>query len=224
MRIHSAIRMAVFATGYGLCLQAGTVYNETVQGDFSNSGLSPTAVTVAVGSNQIFGTTGRDANGLDRDYFTISVPVGLQLTSLMELAGTSVGGSVSFFGVQAGNQVTVPTNAADATGLLGWSHYGGASQDTDLLAGMSIPAQGSSGFTRPLNAGNYSFWIQDFNTGRFSYGFDLVLAPAASAAPEPRSYAMMLAGFVALLLLCKRRERSLTNLLRRSNKSSCQHA
>jgi hypothetical protein len=224
MQIHAAIKTAVIAAGCGLCLHAGTVYNEAVGGDFSNSGLSPTTVTVAVGSNQIFGTTGRDANGMDRDYFTITVPVGLQVTSLMELAGTSVGGSVSFIGMQAGSQVTVPTNAADATGLLGWNHYGGASQDTDLLAGMSIPAQGSSGFTRPLSAGNYSFWIQDFNTGRFSYGFDLVLAPAASAAPEPQSYAMMLAGFVALLLLCKRRGRSLTNLLPRSNNSSCHHA
>jgi outer membrane scaffolding protein for murein synthesis (MipA/OmpV family) len=224
MRLHSAISTAILVVSYGLSLQGGTVYNEATQGDLSNSGLSPTPITVTSGSNQIFGTTGRGANGLDRDYFTITVPTGLQLTSIMELAGTSVGGAVSFIGIQAGNQVTVSPNATDATGLLGWSHYGGATTDTDLLPAMSIPDQGSSGFTRPLDGGTYSFWIQDFNAGSFSYGFDLVLAPAASSAPEPQSYAMMLSGFLVLAFLCKCRRQFLTNLLRRSKNSSCHSA
>ena len=205
MRFRLALGMIILTISYGWSLQASTVYNETAQGDLSNSGLNPTRVTVAVGSNQIFGTTGRDANGIDRDYFTITVPTGLQMTSLIELAGTSVGGAVSFLGMQAGSQVTVPTSAVDATGLLEWTHYGGATTDTDILPGMSISTQGSSGFTPPLSAGDYSFWIQDFNTGRFSYGFDLVLAPVASSVPEPRYYAMMVAGFVALFFMCTHR-------------------
>ena len=209
MRLRSAISTAILSIGCGLSLQAATVYNEAVQGDLSNSGLSPTQITVAAGSNQIIGTTGQGANGLDRDYFTVTVPSGLQLTSLMELAGTTVGGAVSFIGLQSGNQVTVATNAANATGLLGWSHYGGVTTDTDLFTTMSVPTQGSTGFTRPLNVGNYSFWVQDFNTGTFSYSFDLVLAPAASPVPEPKSYAMMLAGFMALIFLYKRHQRSL---------------
>jgi hypothetical protein len=224
MRLHSTIATAVLVVSYGFSLQGDTVYNEATQGDLSNSGLNPTPITVTSGSNQIFGTTGRGTNALDRDYFTITIPAGLQLTSIMEMAGTSVGGAVSFIGIQAGNQVTVPTNAVDATGLLGWSHYGGATQDTDILAAMSIPDQGSSGFTRPLNAGNYSFWIQDFNAGSFSYGFDLVLAPVASPVPEPQSYAMMLGGFLAVAFLCKRRSQPLTNLLRQPNNSSCHNA
>lgn len=223
MRLYSAIGASILAIGCGLSMQASTVCNEAIQGDLSNSGLTPTSIVVTAGSNQIFGTTG-NSGGIDRDYFTITVPTGLQLASVMELAGTSVGGSVSFIGLQSGNQVTVPTNAATADGLLGWSHYGGATQDTDLFAVMSIPSQGSSGFTTPLGTGNYSFWIQDFNAGRFSYGFDLVLAPAASVAPEPQSYAMLLAGFLVLALLCKCRVGSLTNLLQHPNNSSCDNA
>ncbi|MFL6465665.1 MAG: PEP-CTERM sorting domain-containing protein [Bryobacteraceae bacterium] len=210
MRLRSAIGTAILSLSCGLSLQAATVYNEAVQGDFSNSGLSPTQVTVATGSNQIIGTTGNSGSGTDRDYFTITVPTGLQMTALMEVAGTTVGGAVSFIGLQAGNQVTLPTNTQTANGLLGWSHYGGATTDTDLFAVMSVPSNGSSGFTAPLNAGNYSFWIQDFNAGSFSYTFNLVLAPAASPVPEPKSYAMMLAGFVALVFLCKRRQRAIS--------------
>lgn len=224
MRLRLAISIAILAVNSAVSLQASTLYNEAVQGDFSNSGLTPTPMTAAVGSNQIFGTTGRNANGTDRDYLTITVPAGLQLVAITELAGTSVGGVVSFIGIQTGNQVTVSPNAVDATGLLGWAHYGAATTGTNLFPIMSVPTQGSSGFTPPLSAGNYSIWIQDFNTGNFPYSFDFVLAPAASAVPEPRSYAMMLAGFSVLGILCQRRRRSLANLLRGSNNSFSQNA
>jgi hypothetical protein len=224
MRLRWAISVVILAINSVIFLQAGTLYNEAVQGDLSNSGLTPTPIAITVGSNQIFGTTGRDANGIDRDYLTITVPTGLQLTAITELTGTSVGGVVSFIGIQAGSQVTISPNAADAAGLLGWTHYGGAATDTNLLPTMSIPTQGSSGFTPPLSAGDYSIWIQDFNTGSFSYAFDLVLAPAASTAPEPQSYAMMLAGVPVLIFLYQWRRRSLTNLLQGSNNSSSHNA
>ncbi len=215
MQLHSAACLGILAMGCALSGHADTVYNEAIQGDLSNSGLTPTAITIAVGSNQILGTTGSSGTGIDRDYFTITVPSGLKLTALIELAGTSVGG-VSFIGLQAGNQFTLPTNAVTANGLLGWTHYGPAATDRDILSAMSVPSNGSSGFTTPLNAGSYSFWIQDFNTGRFSYGFNVVLAPA----PEPKAYALMLAGFAALILLAKQRKRSLTNLLHQPHNSS----
>ena len=207
MRLRSVMGLTVLALSYAMFLPASTVYDEAVQGDLSNSGLNPTRITVTLGSNQIFGTTGYGASGIDRDYFTITVPTGLQLSSLMELAGTTTGGEagVSFLGMQAGNQVTVSPNPASAAGLLGWTHYGRTATNRDLLPVMSSPNFGSSGFTRPLGAGDYSFWIQDYDSGRFSYGFDLVLAPAASPAPEPGSYTTMLAGFAALAFLDKRR-------------------
>src|SRR5436305_3436274 len=100
-------------------LHGATIYTESVQGDFSNSGSTPTSLTLELGSNQIFGTTGLGGSGLDRDYFTITIAPNQALTGLMVLPGTTAGG-VSFIGLQAGPQVTLPTNASTAAGLLGW--------------------------------------------------------------------------------------------------------
>lgn len=163
-------------------------YNEAISGDLSNLGLSPTLLgTLTPGSNQIFGTTGRGAAGIDRDYFTVTIPAGYQLSALIELPGTSVGGATSFLGVQAGKQVTLPTTTTTAVGLLGWTHYGAGDINVNLLPRMGIPDTGSSGFTPPLGAGDYAFWIQDFNAGQFNYGFNLVV----QAVPEPGQTAFL---------------------------------
>ena len=179
---------------------ASTVYNEAVSGDLSNSGLGPTVLPVSVGSNEIIGTTGSGANGIDRDYFTINVPAGLQITNLIELAGTHVGGGVSVIAVQSGPQVTVSPNTGTASGLLGWDHYGPTSVDLDILPRMGISQVGSTGFSAPLPAGAYSFWIQDFNSGTFNYAFDVRLA----ATPEPGTYVGALGGLVLIAGLASR--------------------
>lgn len=174
---------------------AATIYDEAVDGDLSGSGLTPNSLSVSDGSNQIFGTTGRDAvTGVDRDYFTITVPLGYQFVSLIELPGTTVVGGISFLGIQTGSQVTVATNAPDATGLLGWSHYGPTGVPLDILPSVGIPVAGSTGFTPPLGAGAYAFWIQDTGAGSSSYGFDIVIAPV----PEPGAAAGVLLGLIAL--------------------------
>jgi hypothetical protein len=110
---------------------------------------------------------------------------------------------VSFIGLQAGNQVTVPTSATDATGLLGWWHYSQADINTNILPEMAIPSTGSSGFSVPLGAGTYSFWIQDFNTGPLSYGFDLAVAPV----PEPATSSAVVAGLIGIAACIRRRVR-----------------
>src|SRR6185295_13858912 len=105
-------------------------------------GLFPTSVPVGAGSNIISGTTGSNTAPNVRDYFTISIPANLRLISLIELAGTEAG-NVGFLGLQSGSQVTLPTNASTAAGLLGWVHYGPAASDLDILPTMAIPANGS---------------------------------------------------------------------------------
>jgi hypothetical protein len=186
-----------------------TLYDESTFGDLSNNGLSPTFVTFGPGSNVVRGTTGLGTI-VDRDYFTFVVPQGLAVTSLVELANTTVGNAVSFIGIEQGNAVTVPTNAQTAAGLLGWTHYSAATTDTDLLPTMSISNLGSSGFNGSLGPGTYSVWIQDGNVGTFAYGFDFQL----NTVPEPGTLGMVL-GAVALVAFRSKMYRLRSSLIRR---------
>jgi PEP-CTERM motif len=181
--------------------RADIVYDESIWGDFSNSGLAPTAVTFHPGSNQFWGTTGRDGTTrlVDLDYFTITVPTGYALTSFKELPGTISGGNLSFIGLQWGPQVTVLPTTATAAGLLGWAHYSTGLAGTDLFPILQTPTAGSSGFST-LGEGSYSFWIQELSVGSFTYGFEA----AISAVPEPSTYGMV-GGALVLLLAARRR-------------------
>ena len=173
-------------------------YNEAVSGDLSNSGLSPTGLgTLTVGSNQIFGTIESGPNGVDRDYFTIHVPIGLEFVSLTPLPGTTVGDTASFLGLEAGTQVTVPPDAGTAAGLLGWTHYTPADIGVNILPSMGIAGLGSTGFTPPLSAGNYAFWIQDADAAH--YGFDIKIQ--ALTVPEPGRLALLGGASLSVSLL-----------------------
>jgi hypothetical protein len=46
---------------------ATTAWEETVSGDFSNTGASPTVVTLTEGANLVRGITGRSGGVVDRD-------------------------------------------------------------------------------------------------------------------------------------------------------------
>ena len=184
--------------------KAAVVYDETLMGDLSNSGLAPTVITVVEGSNQINGATGRQT-GVDRDYFTFTVPTGLTLAAITPLAGTTVAANSAFIGLQAGNQVTLPTNASSAAGLLGWWHYTPDDIGVNILNSMAAPAAGSSGFSVPLPSGSYSVWIQEFGAGVYPYHFDVVLAPAD--VPEPGTWVSACLGFAVLAATRLRRRK-----------------
>jgi len=181
---------------------AGVVYDESVNGNFSSSGLSPTPVVLALGSNQILGTNGSAATGGVRDYLTFMVPAFTRLSTITML-NTTVG-DIGFIGLQAGSQITLPPNTATAAGLLGWLHYTPANKNTDILPGMSVPANGSSGFSPPLAPGAYSLWIQDSSTGTFNYGFALQF----DAVPEPATWESSLLAVAGVVLLLRLRRRS----------------
>lgn len=193
------ILSALFALSCGVfsSAQGAVVYDESVAGDLSNSGSSPTVVHVRLGSNFISGSTGFGAAGIDRDYFSVTVPSGVALSSLTVLPGTSVGGDVSFIGVQVGSQVTVATDASTAAGLLGWMHYGEGNVNRDILPRIGT-GEGATGFTGPLGPGTYSFWVQDFDNAPVTYDFDLTLT-AAVAVPEPEMYVTLAIGLVFLI-------------------------
>lgn len=171
---------------------AAVVYDETVSGDLSNSGLSPTPIAFALGTNAVTGTTGHDSTGaIDRDYFTFMVGAGQALTAINVLQGTQTIG-LSFFGIQSGGQVTLATNSATAAGLLGWTHYDASDVGTNILDDIGVAGNGSPGFIGPLGTGTYSVWLQEISPGgAVPYGFDFVVV----SVPEPSTWAMLLAGF-----------------------------
>jgi hypothetical protein len=190
----------------GATAQAAISYDEGLSGDLSGSGLSPTSISLSVGSNQVLGETGRDANGaVDRDYFTFVVPTGTELISLWVLPGTTSGGarSLSFIALEEGPQVTVPIVPASAAGLLGWSHYGPDDVGEDILDDMGVAGQGAAGFVPPLPEGSYSVWVQELTPGTYPYGFDFEV----KAVPEAKN-GVLLGGMIAGLIAVRRWKRA----------------
>ena len=177
---------------------AATVYDEGVSGDLSGNGLAPTFVAMAGGSNVVMGTTGRANGVVDRDYFTITVPVGWQLTGITPMATTGVVGTSAFIGLEAGPQVTTPVTGP-ATTLLGWQHYTVADIGNNILPTMGTGV-GAIGFTGPLGAGTYSVWVQETGVGTVPYVMDFTLA-----VPEPASALMLLAGLAGVGVLRRQR-------------------
>lgn len=177
-------------------------WNEAVNGDLSGNGLAPTVFSVAAGGNAIRGTTGRAFAGgpVDTDYFTFTVPAGHELSELTVLAGTLALGDGSFIGFMSGSTFTVPPTTQTAAGLVGWTLFGESNIGDDLLGFMSTPNFGSTGFSPPLPAGSYSFWIQETSVGVSTYALSLVV----TAVPEPSTTLFMLGG-LALLAASRKR-------------------
>lgn len=191
---HTRSLAACLALAFAPAAWAATVYDEGVSGDFSGAGLSPTFVTVAAGANVVMGTTGRANGVVDRDYFYITVPVGLQLSAITPLAGTAtVGGGLSFIGLEAGTQVTTPVTGP-ATTLLGWRHYAPADIGNNILPLIGTGV-GAIGFTGPLPAGDYAVWIQETGVGTVPYVMEFALT---AAVPEPASGLLLLGGLAGL--------------------------
>src|ERR1051325_4021939 len=85
--------LTMFSSAYGV-----TVHSEAINGELSEDGLNPTAITLTAGSNDIIGTTGGATAPNTRDYFRVTVPSNLRQigrASCRERVEVSVGG-VSF--------------------------------------------------------------------------------------------------------------------------------
>ncbi len=184
--------------------QPASGWNEAVNGDLSTVGPSPTLVSLLAGGvTNVIGTTGASIAGVvDRDYFTVNVPAGFELSSLSVLPGTQPLGSVGFIAVMQGSSFTVSPTSFSAVGLLGFALYGENDIGTDILPAMGIDTGiGQTGFTPPLPAGNYSFWVQETGVGAAPYGF----AFGVTAVPEPATALTLLAGLALLATAMKRR-------------------
>ncbi|MDX2131650.1 MAG: hypothetical protein SFY69_06335 [Planctomycetota bacterium] len=169
---------------------AGLLYNEFLQGDLSNNRFEPTAFTLTPGSNELFGViSGDNPDGsFDRDYFSFTVPAGFQLSSIT-LTGWASDDFAAFGGIQPGPVFPNDPETVQPDDLLGWMLFGPQDLNVDLL-----PIMGSNGmgFTPPLPAGTYSFWVQQI--GPYTeYGWDVVVD-----VPSPGASALLLATGLAV--------------------------
>ncbi len=179
-------------------LQAATVWNEATNGDISNNRLAPTSMTLSAGSNDVIGSV--VGNPSDIDYLTINVPTGDELSQIILESFTSTD-QKGFIGIQAGTTFTQPPTGTDVTQLLGYTHFGPGAGNVgaDILPSMGTGA-GSQGFTAPLAAGPYTFWIQQLGA-LTNYDFNFVVRPV----PEPASWALAAMAGGLLALVARRR-------------------
>lgn len=167
--------------GLSICSAAaagGFVYDEAVDGDLSNDWLNPTQLPMFEQGDSVVTMSvvnSDDPEFGDRDYFTITIPEGFQLLSLNLLAlDAGNGDDIAFLGIQAGNQITVDPNFPNPEPLLGWM----LTQPSDIGTDIQETLVGAE--NRPLDAGQYSFWVQQ--TGQdettLSLGFTVGIIPA----------------------------------------------
>jgi len=137
---------------------AVATHNEATDGDLSDDRLAPTAFVLTEGDNTFIVDQQGDAQGRDIDYITVEIPDGLELSSIVlddYVAGVA---NQAFLGLQVGSAFTVDASAATAGDLLGGMLYGSAQIGQDILPDIGQLA-GAAGFTPPLPAGHYTFWL-----------------------------------------------------------------
>jgi hypothetical protein len=183
-----------------------TSYNEGTQGDLSDHPSAPTNLgALTMGGNYIAGSSipsgapipgGHGAlTNQDNDFFTFIVPTGEVLSQFDLVSDTSiVPGDRFFLGLYPGDTSPVDPSNPTPAGLLGYALPGTPQIGADLLPVLAasddpgfppLPTHFSGG----LGAGAYTVWLVDGDSP-VHYDLDLVVAPA----PEPASWALMIAG------------------------------
>ena len=174
---------------------AANIWNEPIDGELSDDYLNPTALTLTIGgaSDDVFFQT-PESLITDRDYFTITVASGYELSALvLAQFDTSPSTNLGFIAIASG--ANFPTSGASPNPalLLGYALVGAAHVGTDILDDLGAAA-GTIGFSGSLGSGTYSFWAQDNTASDEDWTISFVTSPI----PEPSTGLLMglgLAGF-----------------------------
>jgi PEP-CTERM motif len=174
---------------------AAIVWSENINGDLSSNPAAPTPITFQLGSNIISGSvfTGTDT----RDYITFTLAPGFELVSLRLLmyddlnTGTPNDGNTGFHAINLGSTSFIP-DASTAGFFLGGYHLD-PPVGVDLLPVLALgvtggPGHAGTGFTVPLEAGTYSYLVQQ--TGPQLTGYSIEF----NVVPEPSSVVLILGG------------------------------
>jgi len=187
---------ALLLTCFGIA-HASVIWDEDLQGDISNDRFNPSVGTMTLGSNFLFATSKQG----DREYIRIDIPDGMQLEKLMmeHYHGDDL---TAFIAIQAGTTFTEPPTGTNVANLLGYTHFGPGPGNvgTDILDDMGT-GQGAIGFVPPLNAGPYTYWIQQTGVNPAHYHFEFIVGTV----PEPCTMAVL--GVAGLAFLRRRRQR-----------------
>lgn len=170
--------------------RAGIAWNESSDGDLSGNRLVPTGVTLALGENEVVGST---IFG-DLDYLAINVANDTRLDAIFLDRFVSTD-DIAFVAIQEGSTFTESPANPNVANLLGYTHFSRFDVGADVMDDMAT-GPGAIGFTAPLPAGSYSFWIQQTNPQSVGYTFDF----RVSAVPIPELSPNILLGAIAIAL------------------------
>lgn len=192
-----AVLAMIVAAGAALACTSAAVagvpnifYNELSQGDLSGNHLAPTGPFVlGPGSHRLVGElTGFGEPTFDRDFFSITIPAGYELTSITLDAYDSID-FASFMAFGPGSVLPFNPSGASPSDPTGWLLFGPDTVGQDMLEFM---AQTTGAFTPPLPAGTYTFWVQQ--TGEYTlYEASWVVQPI----PGPGALALLAAAPLA---------------------------
>lgn len=164
--------------------RADVFWNEPSQGDLSNDRFNPTPFTLHAGSNQLIGfLAGDDGTGtgtFDRDYYSITIPAGLQLSEINCQAYFSID-NFAFIAIQPGPTFPNDPTTTNPGDLFGWHHLNISDVGLDILP---IIGSNGQGFIPPLPAGTYSFWSQQMDDPT-DYLLEFVVTPTPAPAAAP---------------------------------------
>lgn len=168
--------------------RAGLIWNESVDGDLSDSQAAPNVLILESGVSSLVGTVGGGSD--PTDWVAMTVPVGFTLDSI-ELASYASADARAFIGFQEG--VSFVGSPFVPNSYAGYAHFGPGGPGVvgiDLIPIFADNSPGGSsdgavGFAQPLGAGTYTFLIQQLGAPT-NYQFDYQVSPI----PEPAALVM----------------------------------